>query len=53
MMKKLSWLTGLLAFAFLMAGCTNMQSPSAPIDNVINTVGDAFGNVSGHKSTRP
>jgi len=53
MMKKLSWLTSLLAFAFLMAGCTNMQSPSAPIDNVINTVGDAFGNVSGHKSTRP
>ncbi|WP_234041193.1 hypothetical protein [Advenella mandrilli] len=52
-MKKLSCLSGLLAFAFIMAGCANMQSPSAPIDNVINTVGDAFGNISGQKSGRP
>jgi len=53
MMKKLYCLPGLIAFAFFMAGCTNMNTPSAPIDNVINTVGDAFGNVSGHQSSKP
>lgn len=52
-MKKLSCLTGLLAFVFSLAACTNMNSPSAPIDNVINTVGDAFGNISVKKPGRP